>query len=73
VIPIKCVTNLLYRHFIFSLQAQLLFMGILIVALANFIVGSIMGPTSDDELSKGFIGYNRKASLENRHNILKHN
>jgi solute carrier family 12 sodium/potassium/chloride transporter 2 len=55
------------------MQAQLLFMGILIVALANFIVGSIMGPTTDDELSKGFIGYNRKASLENRHNILKHN
>ncbi|XP_046634387.1 bumetanide-sensitive sodium-(potassium)-chloride cotransporter-like isoform X2 [Daphnia pulicaria] len=39
-------------------KAQLLFMGILIVALANFIVGSIMGPTTDDELSKGFIGYN---------------
>jgi hypothetical protein len=53
------------------MQAQLLFMGILIVALANFIVGSIMGPTTDDELSKGFIGYNRKASHENRHNILK--
>jgi solute carrier family 12 sodium/potassium/chloride transporter 2 len=46
-------------------------MGILIVALANFIVGSIMGPTSDDELSKGFIGYNSKASLENHHNILQ--
>ncbi|EFX74296.1 hypothetical protein DAPPUDRAFT_252082 [Daphnia pulex] len=39
-------------------KAQLLFMGILIVALANFIVGSALGPTSVDELSKGFVGYN---------------
>jgi hypothetical protein len=46
----------------FSLKAQLLFMGILIIALANFIVGSALGPTSVDELSKGFVGYNRKRS-----------
>ncbi|XP_046440487.1 bumetanide-sensitive sodium-(potassium)-chloride cotransporter-like [Daphnia pulex] len=39
-------------------KAQLLFMGILIIALANFIVGSGLGPTSVDELSKGFVGYN---------------
>jgi len=45
------------------LQAQLLFMGILIVALANFIVGSILGPIEVDELSKGFVGYNRKCIL----------
>nr|CAH0110929.1 unnamed protein product [Daphnia galeata] len=39
-------------------KAQLLFMGILIVALANFIVGSILGPSGVDELSKGMVGYN---------------
>ena len=38
-------------------------MGILIVALANFIVGSILGPIEVDELSKGFVGYNRKCIL----------
>jgi hypothetical protein len=38
-------------------------MGILIVALANFIVGSILGPSGADELSKGFFGYNRKEIL----------
>jgi hypothetical protein len=38
-------------------------MGILIVALANFIVGSILGPSGVDELSKGMVGYNRKENL----------
>ena len=39
-------------------QAQLLLMAILVVSLANFIVGSFMGPADGDELSKGFLGYN---------------
>ncbi len=38
-------------------------MGILIVALANFIVGSILGPSGVDELSKGMVGYNCKENL----------
>lgn len=38
-------------------KAQLLFMGILMVALANFIFGSFIGPTDADKFSKGFIGY----------------
>lgn len=29
-------------------------------ALANFIVGSILGPSGIDEVSKGFVGYNGK-------------
>jgi hypothetical protein len=33
-------------------------MAILVVSLANFIIGSIMGPVDDDEISKGFLGYN---------------
>jgi solute carrier family 12 sodium/potassium/chloride transporter 2 len=41
-------------------QAQLLFMGILVVALANFIFGSFLGPSDIDKLSKGFVGYNCK-------------
>ena len=30
------------------------------MALTNFIVGSILGPSSADELSKGFVGYSGK-------------
>lgn len=41
----------------------MLFMGILIVALTNFIVGSIIGPADIEELSKGFFGYNSKLIL----------
>ena len=33
-------------------------MAILMVALANFILGSFMGPSDLEEYSKGFIGYN---------------
>lgn len=32
-------------------------MGILVVALVNFLVGSILGPASTEELAKGFVGY----------------
>ena len=40
-------------------KAQLLLMGILVVSLGNFFVGSFIGPQSDlDQISKGFIGYN---------------
>ena len=38
-------------------KAQLLLMGILVVSLGNFLVGSFMGPTSDDEIAKGFVGF----------------
>lgn len=41
-------------------QAQLLFMGILTVALGNFLLGSVIGPISEDEYAKGFVGYDRK-------------
>ena len=30
---------------------------IMLVSLSNFIAGSIMGPTSDTEEARGFIGY----------------
>ena len=32
-------------------------MGILLVSLANFIIGSIIGPSDIEEISKGFIGF----------------
>ena len=33
---------------------------VLLVALSNFIAGSIIGPENDIEASRGFIGYNSK-------------
>ncbi len=39
-------------------KAQLVLMAILLVSLANFIVGNIMGPSTDEERAKGFIGFN---------------
>lgn len=51
-------------------QAQLLFFGILMVSLTNFIVGSFIGPSDIDELSKGFIGYkSNKLQLSFWHTI----
>ena len=40
---------------------------ILMVALANFVVGSIMGPgTNEQEQARGFLGYNCKAFILNK-------
>lgn len=46
-------------------KAQLLFFLILMFALANFIVGSILGPSGIDEVSKGFVGYNAEIITAN--------
>uniref|UniRef100_A0A0P4YBZ5 Bumetanide-sensitive na-k-cl cotransport protein n=1 Tax=Daphnia magna TaxID=35525 RepID=A0A0P4YBZ5_9CRUS len=46
-------------------KAQLLFFGILLVALTNFITGSILGPSGIDEVSKGFVGYNAEIITAN--------
>lgn len=40
-------------------------MGILAISLVNFVAGSIMGPTSDEEKGRGFIGFNGDQSLIN--------
>ena len=31
---------------------------ILLIAIADFFIGTIIGPKSDSEKAKGFIGYN---------------
>lgn len=33
---------------------------VMLAALSNFLAGSIMGPASDEEEVKGFVGYNGK-------------
>lgn len=39
-------------------QAQIGLLIILLVAIADFIIGSLIGPKSLDEKAKGFLGYN---------------
>ena len=39
------------------LQAQLVLMAILVVSLANFLVGSIIGPSGKQEQADGFYGF----------------
>ena len=33
---------------------------ILLAAMADFVIGSFIGPMSDEEYSRGFVGYNGK-------------
>jgi solute carrier family 12 sodium/potassium/chloride transporter 2 len=40
-----------------SLQAQLGLLVILLVAIADFIIGTFIGPQNDEVQAKGFIGY----------------
>ena len=59
-----CFLNLLLNQHIFHLfifffvQTQSFLLVILLVALANFLAGSIMGPgDSEDKLGRGFLDY----------------
>ena len=39
-------------------QAQIGLLVILLIAIVDFMIGSVIGPKSDLEKSKGFLGYN---------------
>lgn len=39
-------------------QAQIGLLIILLVAIGDFVIGSFIGPKSDAEIAKGFLGYN---------------
>jgi hypothetical protein len=57
----------LYKNasFVFSLplsvsvclQAQLVLLAILLVAIADFVIGTFIGPQNDESKARGFIGY----------------
>ena len=42
-------------------QTQVVLMAILMIAILNFLVGSIIGPKNNAEEAKGFIGYHRES------------
>ncbi|OXU28442.1 hypothetical protein TSAR_008414 [Trichomalopsis sarcophagae] len=46
-------------------KAQMGLLVILLVAIADFVIGAIIGPKNDDEKAKGFIGFNPKLLEEN--------
>jgi solute carrier family 12 sodium/potassium/chloride transporter 2 len=43
---------------------------VMLISLSNFIVGSIMGPTSESEEARGFIGYSSKSINVQIHSLL---
>ncbi|XP_031332730.1 bumetanide-sensitive sodium-(potassium)-chloride cotransporter [Photinus pyralis] len=46
-------------------KAQLVLLAILLIAILDFVIGSIIGPTNDEDRAKGFIGYDLKVFKEN--------
>lgn len=45
-------------------KAQVGLLIILLIALADFFIGTIIGPKSNEERAKGFIGYNGNYQIE---------
>ena len=41
-------------------QAQIGLLVILLIAIADFMIGTIIGPKSEEERAQGFLGYNGK-------------
>ncbi|KAF5270292.1 hypothetical protein FQA39_LY08403 [Lamprigera yunnana] len=46
-------------------KAQLVLLAILLLAIIDFLIGSIIGPTNDTAKAKGFVGYNTTIFVEN--------
>jgi solute carrier family 12 sodium/potassium/chloride transporter 2 len=44
-------------------KAQIGLLIILLVAIADFMIGTFIGPKSEEEKAKGFIGYNGNVRL----------
>ena len=53
VIKTVCVCDVVY------LQAQIVLLGILVIAIVNFLVGTLI-PATEDKKAKGFYGYRGK-------------
>ncbi|CAG0889505.1 unnamed protein product [Darwinula stevensoni] len=46
-------------------RTEFLLLGILLASQADFIIGTIMGPTDDKNLARGFVGYRRDVFKQN--------
>ncbi|XP_062565684.1 bumetanide-sensitive sodium-(potassium)-chloride cotransporter isoform X2 [Armigeres subalbatus] len=46
-------------------KAQVVLLIILLIAIADFMIGTIIGPKSDLDIARGFVGYNGTLLMEN--------
>lgn len=44
-------------------KAQIVLLIILLAAIVDFLIGSVVGPKSDLEFAQGFVGYNSEYEL----------
>lgn len=52
----RIARNYCTNHELF--QAQIVLLIILLVAIADFIIGAFIGPLDDDEFTRGYVGFN---------------
>ena len=45
-----------------EVKAQNVLVVIIVAAMADFLIGTALGPSTDDQISKGFIGFSRKSA-----------
>ncbi|XP_063368078.1 bumetanide-sensitive sodium-(potassium)-chloride cotransporter-like [Cydia amplana] len=57
-ITIVLLTGIVMVGMEWEAKAQIVLLFILLAAIANFLIGSIVGPKSDVEIAQGFVGYN---------------
>lgn len=59
-ITIVLLTGIVMVGMEWEAKAQIVLLVILLAAIADFCIGSIIGPKSDLEIAQGFVGYNCK-------------
>ncbi|XP_050679374.1 bumetanide-sensitive sodium-(potassium)-chloride cotransporter isoform X2 [Leptidea sinapis] len=65
-----CITIILLTGIVvvgmeWEAKAQIVLLVILLAAIADFCIGAAIGPTSDDEIAQGFVGFNMTVLTEN--------
>ncbi|XP_060804518.1 bumetanide-sensitive sodium-(potassium)-chloride cotransporter [Amyelois transitella] len=64
-ITIVLLTGIVMVGMEWEAKAQIVLLVILLAAIADFCIGSVIGPKSDLELAQGFVGYNMTILQEN--------
>ncbi|CAG9565866.1 unnamed protein product [Danaus chrysippus] len=64
-ITIVLLTGIVMVGMEWEAKAQIVLLVVLLAAIADFCVGSIIGPKSEEEVAQGFIGYNWTVMLSN--------
>ncbi|XP_046400819.1 solute carrier family 12 member 3-like isoform X1 [Ischnura elegans] len=53
-------------------RTQMVLLFVLIASQIDFVIGSIIGPVDDEEIAKGFVGYNYETFVTNLHADYRH-